>query len=132
MIGKYADHLPLYRREQIYQQRHKVELSRQTMANSVALVSDWFRPIVEAMAAERFVDGYVQIDETPIQYLAPGTRHRRTAQAYRWMARRPGGDTVCHWNAGRGHQCLENIISHDFTRTIQCNACGDYGTYTRK
>jgi transposase len=130
VIGKYADHLPLYRQEQIYQQRHKVELSRQTMANGVALVADWLKPIVEAMAADQFVGGYVQVDETPIKYLAPGTG--KTAQGYLWTAHRPGGDTVYHWHAGRGHECLENIIPANFTGTIQCDAYGAYRTYARK
>ena len=52
VIGKYADHLPLYRQEQIYLQRHGVGLSRQTMANGVALVAEWLKPVVEAMKAE--------------------------------------------------------------------------------
>jgi len=42
-VSKYADHLPLYRQEQIYQQRHQVGLSRQTMANGVSLVAEWLR-----------------------------------------------------------------------------------------
>ncbi len=130
VIGKYADHLPLYRQEQIYQQRHGVELSRQTMANGVALVADWLRPIVDAMAAEQFTNGYVQIDETPIKYLAPGTG--KTAQGYLWTSHRPCGDTVYHWHAGRGHECLENIIPHDFSGTLQCDAYGAYRTYARK
>lgn len=130
VIGKYADHLPLYRQEQIYRQRHGVGLSRQTMANGVALVADWLRPVVEAMAAEQFTDGYVQLDETPIDYLAPGTG--KTAQGYLWTSHRPGGDTVYHWHPGRGHRCLENIVPHDFRGTIQCDAYGAYRTYARK
>ena len=130
VIGKYADHLPLYRQEQIYQQRHGVGLSRQTMANGVALVADWLKPIVKVMGVEQYSDGYVQVDETPIKYLAPGKG--KTAQGYLWTAHRPGGDTVYHWHAGRGHECLENFIPHDFSGTIQCDAYGAYRTYARK
>ena len=130
VIGKYADHLPLYRQEQIYEQRYGVVLSRQTMANGVALVADWLSPIVETMAAAQFTGGYVQVDETPIKYLEPGTG--KTAQGYLWTAHRPGGDTVYHWHPGRGHECLENIIPHDFGGTIQCDAYGAYRTYARK
>ncbi len=92
VIGKYADHLPLYRQEQIYRQRHGVGLSRQTMANAVTLVADWLQPVVEAMRVEQFASGYIQIDETPVKYLAPGKG--RTAQGYLWTSHRPGGDTV--------------------------------------
>ncbi len=129
VIGKYADHLPLYRQEQIYLQRHGVGLSRQTMANGVALVAEWLKPVVEAIKAEQFADGYVQIDETPIQYLAPGKG--KTAQGYLWTSHRPGGDTVYHWHPGRGSDRLENIIPHDFSGTIQCDAFGAYRSYAR-
>jgi transposase len=130
VIGKYADHLPLYRQEQIYLQRHGVGLSRQTMANGVALVAEWLQPVVEAMKLEQFAHGYVQIDETPIDYLAPGTG--KTSQGYLWTCHRPGGDTVYHWHPGRGHRCLESIIPHDFRGTIQCDAYGAYRTYAGK
>ena len=129
-ISKYADHLPLYRQEQIYRQRHGVELSRQTMANGVALVADWLRPVVAAMETGQFAEGYVQIDETPVKYLSPGKG--KTAQGYLWTAHRPGGDTVYHWHAGRGNQCLEKIIPHDFHGVLQCDAYGAYRTYAKR
>lgn len=56
-VSKYADHLPLYRQEQIYSQRYGVGISRQTMANGMALVADWLRPVVDAMLAEQFALG---------------------------------------------------------------------------
>ena len=130
VIGKYADHLPLYRQEQIYLQRHGVGLSRQTMANGVTLVAEWLKPVVEAMIAEQFANGYVQIDETPIKYLDPGKG--KASQGYLWTSHRPGGDTVYHWHPGRGSQRLENIIPHEFAGTIQCDAFGAYRTYARE
>lgn len=130
VIGKYADHLPLYRQEQIYRQRHGVGLSRQTMANGVALVAEWLRPVVEVMGAEQFGHGYVQVDETPIKYLAPGTG--RTAQGYLWTSHRPGGDTVYHWHTGRGSDRLETIIPHGFAGTVQCDAFGAYRRHARR
>ena len=129
VIAKYADHLPLYRQEQIYLQRHGVGLSRQTMANGVALVAEWLRPVVRAMEAEQFAGGYVQIDETPVKYLAPGTG--KTARGYLWTCHRPGGDTLYHWHAGRGNRCLETIVPHDFEGTIQCDAYSAYRTFAR-
>ncbi len=32
LVSKYCDHLPLYRQEQIYAQRHGLNLPRQTLA----------------------------------------------------------------------------------------------------
>ena len=42
LVSKYCDHLPLYRQEQIYAQRHQVQISRQTLARWVELAADWF------------------------------------------------------------------------------------------
>ena len=44
LVGKYCDHLPLYRQEQIFQTRHQVLLPRQTLARWVALAADWLKP----------------------------------------------------------------------------------------
>jgi transposase len=40
LVGKYCDHLPLYRQEQIFIRRHGVHLPRQTLARWVALAAD--------------------------------------------------------------------------------------------
>jgi len=46
-VSKYCDHLPLYRQEQIYAQRHGLSLPRQTLARWVELAADWLRPIYD-------------------------------------------------------------------------------------
>jgi transposase len=40
IVGKYVDHLPLYRQEQIFASRHDVHLPRQTMAQWMGLAAD--------------------------------------------------------------------------------------------
>ena len=49
VIGKYCDHLPLYRQEKIFGQRHDVELPRQTMSRWMEAVADWLKPIYRVM-----------------------------------------------------------------------------------
>jgi transposase len=90
LVGKYCDHLPLYRQEQIYAQRHGVHLSRQTLARWVELAADWLKPIYEHIRTGVMAGGYVQVDETPIEYLEPG--NGKTRQGYFWTCNRPGGD----------------------------------------
>ena len=63
LVSKYADHLPLYRQEGIYRQRHGVELPRQTLARAVELGAFWLEPICARLRTETFAKGYVQIDE---------------------------------------------------------------------
>ena len=43
MVGKYCDHLPLYRQEQIFAPRHGVKIPRQTMAQWMGLAAHWLR-----------------------------------------------------------------------------------------
>ena len=45
ITSKYADHLPLYRQEGIFQ-RHGVELSRSTMCDWMAAAAGLLEPIV--------------------------------------------------------------------------------------
>jgi hypothetical protein len=92
VVAKYADHLPLYRQEHIFKSRHGVELSRQTLTGWMDLVADWLQPIYGHLRKEVFQTGCVQIDETPVRYLAPG--HGKTKQGYFWTAHRPGGEVL--------------------------------------
>lgn len=128
-IAKYADHMPLYRQERMFEQRHGVYLPRQTLAQGVKLVAEWCEPIVRAMRDELFKGAYVQIDETPIRYLAPG--QGRCAQGYLWTTHRPGADTVFDWFEGRGHECLNRIVPESFKGRLQSDGYSAYRAFVR-
>jgi len=130
IVGKYCDHLPLYRQESIFLNRHGVSLPRQSMARWMELCSDWLRPIYDIMAREVLSGGYVQVDETPVSYLSPG--HGQAKLGYLWTTCRPRGDVFFRWETSRGAACLKNIIPVDFTGTIQCDAYGAYGSFARE
>ena len=130
LVSKYCDHLPLYRQEQIYLRRHQVALPRQTLARWVELAADWLRPIYEHIRTGVLGGGYVQIDETPVRYLAPG--NGQTKQGYLWTAHRPRGDVVYRWETTRAAACLENIVPIDFTGTIQCDGYAGYGAFANR
>lgn len=51
IVGKYCDHLPLYRQEQIYATRHGVDIPRQSMARWLALAADCSPPFMSRSAA---------------------------------------------------------------------------------
>ena len=61
LVGKYCDHLPFYRQEQIFQQRHGVFISRQQMvqwtAQSVRLLSAIARSLKEQLQRSRLRAG---------------------------------------------------------------------------
>jgi transposase len=129
LVSKYCDHLPLYRLEQIFQQRHGLNLPRQTMARWVGLAADWLRPIYEYIRTGVLAEGYVQIDETPIEYLEPG--HGQTKQGYLWASGRPGGDVFYSWHTSRAAECLNAILPADFKGTVQCDGYSGYRSFAR-
>ena len=130
LVGKYCDHLPLYRQEQIYERRHGVHLARQTLARWVGLAADWLKPIYEHIRTGVMAGGYVQVDETPINYLEPG--HGRARQGYLWTGSRPGGDVFYRWETSRAAACLEKIVPVNFQGTLQCDGYAAYRAFANR
>ena len=130
IVSKYCDHLPLYRQEQIYRRRHGVDLPRQTLARWMELAADWLKPIYEQIRTGVMAGGYVQVDETPIEYLEPG--HGKTRQGYLWTCARPRGDVVFQWETSRAADCLHKLIAVDFTGTVQCDGYSAYPAFAEK
>ncbi len=127
LVSKYCDHLPLYRQEQIFRRRHQVHLPRQTLARWVALATEWLQPIYEHIRTGVLEEGYVQVDETPVNYLEPG--HGRARQGYLWTGSRPGGDVFYRWETSRAAACLNQIIPVNFTGTLQCDGYAAYRAF---
>lgn len=130
LVAKYCDHLPLYRQEQIYSQRHGVWLPRQNLADWVGLAAFWLQPIYENIKAEVFVNGYAQVDESPVRYL--GTGEGKAGQGYLWTGCRPGVAVVYRWEKSREAACLENLIPVDFRGILQCDGYAGYTAFAKK
>ncbi len=130
VVSKYCDHLPLYRQESIYWTRHQVWLPRQTMAEWVGLAAEWLKPVYQQIRRDVLSRGYVQIDETPIRYLAPG--NGTTKLGYLWTCGVPRGDVIFHWETSRAATCLDNIIPADFRGTLQCDGYEAYDCFARR
>lgn len=127
IVGKYCDHLPLYRQEQIYKLRHRIELPRQSMARWLTLAAQWLTPLYERIHTGVMAGGYVQTDETMIEYLEPG--NGATKQGYLWTLKRPAGDAVFVWRTSRAARCLSTIIPADFTGVIGCDGYSVYQSH---
>jgi transposase len=130
IVSKYCDHLPLYRQEQIYWERHQVWLPRQSMTRWVHLASEWLKPIYRQIKDQMMKGSYLQVDETPIRYLDPG--NGKTGLGYLWVAYRPGEDVLFEWYTTREAQCLEKLIPLDFSGTIQCDGYSAYDHFAKQ
>lgn len=84
VIGKYLDHLPLYRLEQIAA-RDGVTLSRSTLAEWVGRIGVALQPLADRLAALLLERNVLHADETPVAQLDPG--NGKTKRAYLWAYR---------------------------------------------
>ena len=84
LIGKYLDHLPLYRLEQIAA-RDNVMLSRSTMAQWVGRIGVALQPLADRLVELLRERSVLHADETPVAQLDPGKG--KTHRAYLWAYR---------------------------------------------
>lgn len=130
MISKYEDHLPLYRQEKIYDQRHGVKLSRQTMGGWVEVAADWLSPIYREMKAGLLAGSYLQADETPIRYLDPDVKGK-SQQGWLWLYSHPQGDVVFEWNVSRSREGPREFLT-GFKGQLQTDGYGVYESLARE
>jgi transposase len=81
LVSKFADHLPLYRQEQIYA-RAGLAIPRSTLGAWVGTCGAQLQPLVDALHREILQQGVLHADETPVQMLSPGKG--KTHRAYLW------------------------------------------------
>ena len=130
IVGKYEDHLPLYRQEKIYRQRHGVNLSRQTLCGWVDAAADWLSPIYREMKAGLVAGSYLQVDETPIRYLDPDVKGK-SQQGWLWTYGHPQGDVVFDWNVSRSREGPRQFLK-DFKGKLQTDGYGVYESLARE
>ena len=131
LVAKYADHLPLYRQEGIFE-RAGLALSRSTLAQWVGACGVQLQPLVDALKAQLLSRPVLHADETPLAMLKPG--HGKTHRAYLWTY----GTTVfdplkamvfdfAETRAGRHAQAFLGAGGeHGWRGTLVCD---DYGGY---
>ena len=130
IIGKYEDHLPLYRQERIYRERHGVNLSRQTLCGWVEAAADWLSPIYREMKAGLVAGDYLQADETPIRYLDPDVKGK-SQSGWLWTYSQPQGDVVFEWQVSRSREGPREFLK-SFRGKLQTDGYGVYESLSRE
>ena len=127
VISKYADHLPLYRLEQMAG-RQGVPLASSTLADWVGRVGYALEPLHERLKEHLLRGCVLHADETPVQQLAPGKG--KTHKAYLWAFRSNSLDEgppliVFDYQTGRSGQ-----HARDFLGSWRGHLCvDDYSGY---
>src|SRR6266851_9036825 len=75
LVGKYCDHLPLYRQSGIYA-REGVELDRATLADWVGKAAWLVAPLIETIEHHVMVAAKLHADDTPVPVLARSEERR--------------------------------------------------------
>ena len=128
-LSKYVDHLPLYRLEQM-SHRWGATLTRQTMADWIALTAQWLEPIYQRMYRELLAGGYVQADETPVRCNDPDEKRGGTTQGWLWIISKPGGDVVFDWRLSRRHNELTSLLD-GYRGILQSDGYAAYPGFAR-
>jgi len=132
LVGKYADHLPLYRQAEIYA-REGVELDRTLLAQWVGSTSALLAPLTDALRAHVFASDVIHSDDTPIPVLAPGNGKTKTGRLWTYVRdERPYAGTVAPavWFTYTADRKGEHPQRHlqDFAGIIQADG---YAGYTK-
>ena len=75
--NRFTRHQPYYRQEEMFAGLG-VTIHRKTLCNWALLASDWLSSIYREIEYEHWRAGYRQFDETPIDYLQPGSGKAQT------------------------------------------------------
>jgi transposase len=81
MVAKFGDYLPFYRQADIYR-RQGINLDRTMLANWSGRAAQLLQPVIDEMIDRLRRSDHLQMDETTVPVLAPGTRKVR--KDYLW------------------------------------------------
>lgn len=126
LIAKYADHLPLYRQEQIFE-RAGIKLPRSTLAEWVGVCGLQLAPVAQALKGFLLNQPVLHADETPVPMLKPG--NKKTHKAYLWAYANPTNAehkaVYYHFSEGRNGKFARDVLQ-DWKGALVCD---DYAGY---
>lgn len=134
LVGKYADHLPIYRQHQILG-RQGIDIDRSAMADWVGRAAFALRPVTERMLVLLKRSGKLFCDETTAPVLDPG--RGKTRKGYLWAIARddrawngpePPG-VVFLYAPGRGGEYARKALE-GFNGVLQVDGYGGYTALT--
>jgi transposase len=113
VVGKFMDHLPLYRLEGIAA-RSGVPLARSTLAEWVGRLGVALAPLAQRLAERLRQGAILHADETPVRQLDPGSGS--THRAYLWAYRSNALDTgppivVFDYQTSRSGEHARNFLA---------------------
>jgi len=124
VVEKFAFHLPLYRIQEKLAMR-EIEVTRQTLSNTLRLLGERVIPLYDLMAERALASGYLHVDETTVKLMAPG----KCVQARIWIYLAAGPNAppyhIYQFTRNRNHDHVNDFLK-DFSGHIHADAFGAY------
>lgn len=120
LLARFDDHVAYYTLERIFRERHGVVIPRQQMVQWVEQIAFLLQPLCNLMFKRMKLNGYLQVDETPVKVMDPEVKGK-CARGYLWFYAVPGGDVYLDFQSTRGRDAPQAQLT-GFTGTIQTDA----------
>ena len=127
MIDKFVDHLPIYRQIERFK-REGIKIPSSTINGWQEAVCNLLEPLYENLKHRVLSQGYLQVDETPIQVLDK-RKKGKTHRGYHWVYYSPLEKTVLFdYRDGRSRAGPAKLLK-DFTGYLQTDGYSVYDLF---
>jgi transposase len=127
IVGKFADHLPLHRQEQIFE-RHGVEISRKTMCGWMAQSADLLNPLYAAAKKILFESKAVGTDDTGVKVLDRKLPFARTGRIWPYYGDKDHPVILYDYTPTRERAGPEKFLQ-GYRGYLQADAYGGYDAF---
>lgn len=124
VVGKFSDHLPLYRLEDIFA-RAGMELPRSTLCRWARNVADLLEPLYALMVGRVRSSQVIHTDDTPVPVLDPTLGHTRTGRFWVYCGDRKNPYSVYDYTPSRKRDGPLTFLG-DYQGYLQADAFAGY------
>ena len=131
-VSKYAEHLPLYRQEQILK-RHGLDITRATLAQWMLDLGELVTPLVNLLQDHLLAGPRIQMDETPLQVLKEDGKPA-TSRSYMWVRRGGPPDhpiILFDYHPSRSGQVAQRLLE-GYSGVLQTDGYGGYDAFAQR
>ncbi|HEY1562256.1 MAG TPA: IS66 family transposase [Caulobacteraceae bacterium] len=131
ITSKFADHLPLYRQEGIFQ-RNGVELARSTLCDWMAACAGLLEPIIKAMLRRILASKVIATDDTPVTVQDHAGKGVKTGRLWAYLGDRDNPFIVYDYTPDRTASGPERFLKDYRSGYLQSDAYAGYDGLHRR
>jgi transposase len=129
MIDKFVDHLPIYRQIERFK-REGIKIASSTINGWQEAVCNLLEPLYDTLKHRVLSQGYLQVDETPIQVLDKSKKNK-TFRGYHWIYYSPIEKTVLFdYRNGRSREGPTRLLKN-FKGYLQTDGYNVYDIFDK-